>query len=69
MSRKRQPWWRFAVTAAVVAFRRREAGFIREVYQGLDAVLPLGEIGIDLPLAEIYETVQFSPEPAEDEAG
>src|SRR5438128_6780156 len=32
-------------TAAVVAFRRTEAGFVRETYEGLDAVLPLGEIG------------------------
>jgi Uma2 family endonuclease len=54
-------------TAAVVAFRRTENGFVREVYQGLDAVLPLPEIGIDLPLAEIYETVEFTPEPEEDE--
>ncbi|HEV3081922.1 MAG TPA: Uma2 family endonuclease [Gemmataceae bacterium] len=49
-------------TAAVVAFRRTESGFVREVYQGLDAILPLGEIGIALPLADIYETVQFTPE-------
>jgi Uma2 family endonuclease len=55
-------------TAAVVAFRRGEGGFVREVHEGLEAVLPLGEIGIDLPLAEIYETVEFAPEPAEDEA-
>ncbi len=54
--------------AAVVAFRRTANGFVREVYQGLDAVLPLREIGLDLPLAEIYETVAFSPEPAENEA-
>jgi Uma2 family endonuclease len=54
-------------TAAVVAVRRTEGGFVREVYQGLDAVLPLGEIGIDLPLAEIYETVQFAPEAEGDE--
>lgn len=54
--------------AAVVAFRRTESGFVREVYEGLGAVLPLGEIGIDLPLAEIYETVEFAPEPEEDEA-
>jgi Uma2 family endonuclease len=55
-------------SAAVVAFRRTEGGFVREVHEGLDAVLPLAEVGIDLPLAEIYETVQFSPEPDEDEA-
>jgi len=52
--------------AAVVAFRRTENGFVREVYQGLDAVLPLREIGINLPLGEIYENVEFTPEP-EDE--
>jgi len=54
-------------TAAVVVFRRTESGFIREVYEGLDAVLPLGEIGIELPLAEIYETVEFPPEAGDDE--
>jgi Uma2 family endonuclease len=55
-------------TAAAVAFRRTESGFVREVHEGLDAVLPLDEIGIALPLAEIYETVEFAPEPEEDEA-
>jgi Uma2 family endonuclease len=50
-------------TAGVVAFRRTEGGFVREVYDGMDAVLPLGEIGIDLPLAEIYEAVEFISEP------
>jgi Uma2 family endonuclease len=53
-------------TPAVVAFRRTNGGFAREVYKGLDAVLPLGEIGIDLPLAEIFESVEFSREPEED---
>jgi Uma2 family endonuclease len=52
---------------AVVAFRRTERGFVREVYQGLDAVVPLGEIETTLPLAEIYETVEFVPEQEEDE--
>jgi Uma2 family endonuclease len=55
-------------TAAVVALRRTAGGFVREVYEGLDAVLPLAEIGIDLPLAELYETVEFTPEPEENEA-
>jgi Uma2 family endonuclease len=55
-------------TAAVVAFRRSGDGFVREVLEGIDAVLPLGEIGIDLPLAEIYETVEFAPEPEVDSA-
>ncbi|MCI0683251.1 MAG: Uma2 family endonuclease [Gemmataceae bacterium] len=52
---------------AVVAHRRTDHGFVREVYEGLDAVLPLAEIDIELPLAEAYETVDFYPEPEEDE--
>lgn len=55
-------------TPAVVVFRRTEQGFVREVYEGLDAVLPLSEIEIELPLAEIYETVEFTPEAADDAA-
>jgi Uma2 family endonuclease len=52
-------------TAAAVVFRRTEQGFVREVYDGLDAVLPLGEIEADLPLSEVYEGVEFQPEPIE----
>jgi Uma2 family endonuclease len=54
-------------TPQVIAFRRTEHGFVREIYQGLEAVLPLPEINVELPLAEIYETVAFAPEPVEDE--
>jgi Uma2 family endonuclease len=53
-------------TPAVVVFRRGESGFVREVYQGLDAAVPLGEIEIELPLAELYEAVEFTPERADD---
>ena len=52
---------------AVVAYRRSQTDFDREVYEGVKAVIPLGEIGIDLPLAEIYETVELAPEPIEEE--
>src|SRR5947209_8083087 len=52
---------------AVVVFRRTESGFVREVHQGQDAVLPLGEVGAKLPLAEIYEGVEFTPEAEDDE--
>lgn len=52
---------------AVVAFRRTEHGFVREVYEGLEAVILLPEIETALPLAEIYEGVEFHPEPPEDE--
>jgi Uma2 family endonuclease len=54
-------------TAAVVAFRRTADGFVREVHQGMDAVLALREIGVDLPLAEIYEGLEFAPEPEEED--
>jgi Uma2 family endonuclease len=54
-------------TATAVVFRRTEHGFVRELYQGLEAVIPLGEIDVELPLAEVYEGVDFIPEPAEDE--
>ena len=39
---------------------------MREVYEGLDAVLPLEEIGTSLPLAEVYERVEFIPEEDEE---
>jgi Uma2 family endonuclease len=55
-------------TAAVVVHRRTSGGFVREVYKGLQAVIPLAEIGIDLPLAEVYETVEFTPESDPDSA-
>ncbi len=55
-------------TPAAVVFRRTEHGFVREVYEGLNAVIPLKEIEIDLPLAEIYEAVEFTPEAPEDES-
>jgi Uma2 family endonuclease len=56
-------------TPALVVCRRTNGSFVREVYEGLDAILPLGEIGIDLPLAEIFEGVEFTREPEDDEAG
>jgi Uma2 family endonuclease len=45
-----------------IVYRRTETGFVREVNEGLDAVLPLGEIGTELPLAEVYDDVEFIPE-------
>lgn len=47
----------------VVVFRRTEHGFVRELYDGLDAVVPLPEVEADLPLAEVYDGVEFTPEP------
>jgi len=48
---------------AVVVFRRTEQGFVREVYVGAEAVIPLPEIEAELPLAEIFDAVEFVPEP------
>jgi hypothetical protein len=52
-----------------VVFRRTDHGFVREVYQGLDAVIGLPEIGIDLPLAEIYDGVEYVPEVEDGDSG
>jgi|SRR5688572_18827478 len=52
---------------AIVVHRRTDQGFVREVHEGLDAVLRLPEIEIELPLAELYEAVEFFPEPEEDD--
>lgn len=34
-----------------------------EVYTGQAAVIPLPEIETELPLGEVYERVEFVPEP------
>lgn len=52
--------------ALVQVFRRTDAGFVREIYEGMDALIPLAEIDIELPLSEIYGDVELSPEPDED---
>jgi Uma2 family endonuclease len=52
--------------AFVTIFRRTAQGFVRETYCNLDATIPLAEIGTELPLADLYDGVQFEPEPAED---
>jgi Uma2 family endonuclease len=52
-------------SALVVAFRRTDAGFVREVHAGLDGVVSLPTIGIELALAEVYEGVQLSGDDAD----
>lgn len=46
-----------------VAYRRTEQGFVREIHTGREAIFPLPEIGIDLPLAEVYDRVDFDVTP------
>ena len=43
----------------VVVYRRTESGFLREEWQGLDAVIPMAEVSMELPLSEIYRRVSF----------
>ena len=51
--------------AGVIGYRRMATGFDREVFTGLQAVIPLGCIGTELQLAEIYERVTL-PAPEAD---
>jgi hypothetical protein len=46
-----------------VIFRRSVQGFEREIYEGMEAKIPMNEIDLELPLAEIYRGVEFNPEP------
>jgi Uma2 family endonuclease len=50
---------------AVVVHRRSGREFVREVFEGTEAYVPLAEAGIDLPLAEVYNGVKFSTEEAD----
>ena len=43
----------------IVVHRRTDNGFLAEVYEGTDAVIPLEAIEAELPLAELYERVDF----------
>lgn len=47
---------------AVLAFRRTEQGFVREVFQGLQALVPLAEVGAELSLADLYDGLELTPE-------
>lgn len=51
---------------AVVAYRRTIHGFVREVYEGHDSVVPLPQIETELPLADIYDGVEFISEVEDD---
>ena len=46
--------------ASVTIHRRTPQGLYSEVYSGRDAVIPLPEIGIELPLSNVYERVSFA---------
>jgi len=48
---------------AAIVFRRAEQGFVREVYAGLAASIPLREVEIELPLSDVYESVELATGP------
>lgn len=50
-------------SAAVAVYRRAGSEFVREVYDSPNAVIPLPEIDTELPLADIYDGIEFVPEP------
>ena len=43
--------------------RNKTGGFDPEVYEGRDAVVPLAEIETELPLSEVYQGIELTPEP------
>lgn len=45
-----------------IVMLRTDAGFIRQVYEGIDAVIELPVIGCDLPLFEVYAGIEFTPD-------
>ena len=48
--------------STVQAFRRTDQGFVREVFQGMQGVIPLPEVGAELALTELYEGLELTPE-------
>jgi Uma2 family endonuclease len=53
----------------VTVYQRNASGvFVAGVYEGLDATIPLPAIACELPLAELYERVDFAAARRDDEA-
>ncbi len=50
---------------AALAFRRTEHGHIRELDDGREAMAPLRELDIDLPLTAVCDSQDVAPEPEE----
>lgn len=49
----------------MILYRRTDQGFRREVYNNLEMSLPLPELGLELPLNEIYDGVTFEEPPTQ----
>ena len=52
----------------VTVYHRGNDGFVRHVYESLEATVPLEAVGSDLPLAELYERVDFAAARKESDA-
>jgi hypothetical protein len=53
--------------AAAIVFARKGDDWVSEIVAGDDAVLRLPEIGIEVPLAELYADVELAGTPGEDD--
>jgi Uma2 family endonuclease len=51
----------------VSLYRRTDRGFVFETYSDLGAIIPLAEIEAEMPMAEVYERIEFLPEPQSEE--
>jgi Uma2 family endonuclease len=51
--------------AAAAVFSRKGDDWVTDLLAGEDAVLQMPEIGIDIPLSEIYRRVEFEAEPGD----
>ena len=54
-------------SAAALVYRRIDSGFDREVYTGLETIVPLPEIDCKLAIKDLYENVEFTTTVADDE--
>jgi Uma2 family endonuclease len=52
--------------AEAALWRRHGAEFKKEIFEGTDASIPLPEIDMSLPLAEVYANVEWREEPGEE---
>jgi len=46
--------------ARVVVHERTDSGFVPRLYEGLDALVPLASIRVELALADLYERIDFT---------
>lgn len=56
-------------TPTVASYRRTDQQFIPAGCEQIDAVVPLSEVGVDLPLTEIYQGTNFPPDAVESDEG